>query len=111
MHFKDVALGEILLYSLKLLSQILNQVLALPNEQSLLELLLQCLKVISDCFLFDFAAQFDETTETTTCNQMPTAWTPIIGNNSLLNPVFDVMLKVKSESHQILVKFTQSNRH
>jgi len=112
MHFKDAALGEILLYSLKSLSPILNQALIISNEQQpALELLLQCLRVISDCFLFDFAIRFDETAEGTICNQMPSAWAPIIGNDSLLNPVFDVIFKLKSELHQILVTLIQSNRH
>lgn len=104
MHFKDTALGEILLFSLKSLGSILGQMQTMVNEQqSGLEMLLQCLKVVKDCFTFDFAGRFDDTLENSSYNQMPSSWSSIVGNSSLLNPVFDVMFKVKLESHQILV--------
>eukprot|EP00826_Nyctotherus_ovalis_P014966 TRINITY_DN14218_c0_g1_i3.p1 TRINITY_DN14218_c0_g1~~TRINITY_DN14218_c0_g1_i3.p1 ORF type:complete len:225 (-),score=51.67 TRINITY_DN14218_c0_g1_i3:682-1356(-) len=104
MHFKDAALGEILLFSLKSLRSMLGQMQTMLNEQqSGLEMLLQCLKVIKDSLTFDFAGRFDDTLENFSFNQMPGSWSSIIGNSSLLDPVFDVMFKSKLESHQILV--------
>ena len=103
--FRDNYLGGILLYSLKSLASILEQLLPLPKaqRQSALELLLQCLKVVSGCFTYDFACRFDDTLDNFPYNQMPLSWNSILGNDTLIQPIFDVMFKVKSEDHQLLV--------
>lgn len=101
--FKDALLGDILQYCLKSLGTLLNKLAELSNEQQgvFMTIILQCLKVANSCVCFDFAAKFDETLENPSYNQMPLAWSAIIINETLLQPIFDIAFKFRSEEHQI----------
>ena len=106
MSFRDVALGEILTYSLKFSATVFSQLASTPVGQQtpLLELLLHALKVINGCMTFDFAGRFDDTLENVAFNQMPLTWSTILLNNTLLQPIFDLLFSVRSEEHQVLVR-------
>ena len=92
-------------YCLKSAGSILTQLSTLPADQHppMLTLLLQCLKVIHGCMTFDFAARFDETEENVANNPVPVTWSAIFLNDTMLQPIFDVVFNIRSEEHQILV--------
>ena len=69
----------------------------------MMAIILQCIKVASSCFSFDFLGRFDETSENPPYNQMPLAWSSMILNESLMQPVFDIAFSLSSEEHQIYV--------
>ena len=104
--FKENALNVILIYTLKLLNQIMEQIFSLvSNEQQnfLSSLLLQCLKTINDCFTFDFVARFDDTMENYPYNLIPSSWSNILQNIKSLQYIVDVIFKVQNDQHQIIV--------
>jgi len=107
MSFKDILLGEILTFSLKSCGSLVTQFSSSPpgNQIAILDLLLYCLKTINGCFNFDFAGRFDDTLENVAFNQMPLTWSTILMNETLLQPIFDIVFTIRSEEHQVYVLF------
>ncbi len=104
MSFKDLILGEILTFSLKAVGTVMSQLGTTPTERQgpAMDLLLQALKVIYSCMTFDFAGRYDDSMESPPFNQMPLAWSSVILNDALMQPIFDIVFNTRSEAHQIV---------